>query len=101
MRSRWGEGPDAVFRFRGESDAMIVRGLIAVLAALYNGLTVSEVARVDARAELRRILTDPERIAGTSLRPAHGGRADLVRFEDSDGDLTDQNFDDLYHLEIV
>jgi cysteine desulfuration protein SufE len=50
-----GEGPDAVFRFRGESDAMIVRGLIAVLLALYNGLTVSEVGRVDARAELGRL----------------------------------------------
>jgi cysteine desulfuration protein SufE len=50
-----GSGPDAVFRFRGESDAMIVRGLVAVLAALYNGLSVAEVARVDAPAELRRL----------------------------------------------
>lgn len=44
-----------VFRFEGDSDAMIVRGLIAVLAALYNGLAVDEVARVDARAELGRL----------------------------------------------
>ncbi len=46
---------DGIFRFDGESDAMIVRGLIAVLRALYNGLTVAEVANVDARAEFSRL----------------------------------------------
>ncbi len=50
-----GRGPGAVFGFRGDSDAMIVRGLIAVLGALYNGLTVTEVQQVDARAELARL----------------------------------------------
>ncbi|MDJ1007019.1 MAG: SufE family protein [Paracoccaceae bacterium] len=50
-----GAGGAAVFRFRGDSDAMIVRGLIAILAALYNGLTIAQVARVDAEAELRRL----------------------------------------------
>lgn len=44
-----------VFRFDGDSDAMIVRGLIAVLRALYNDLAVTEVALVDARAELARL----------------------------------------------
>jgi len=53
-----GSGPDAVFRFRGESDAMIVRGLIAVLGALYNGLSVSDVVKVDAPAELARLGLD-------------------------------------------
>ncbi|QBY01472.1 SufE family protein [Rhodophyticola sp. CCM32] len=50
-----GQGPDAVFRFQGESDAMIVRGLIAILHALYAGLSVSEVLQVDAGAELARL----------------------------------------------
>ena len=50
-----GQGPQARFDFQGESDAMIVRGLIAVLHALYSGLTVAEVARVDAGAELSRL----------------------------------------------
>ena len=50
-----GAGPEAVFRFRGDSDAMIVRGLIAVLGALYNGLTLREVLSVDAGAELGRL----------------------------------------------
>ena len=44
-----------VFRFEGDSDAMIVRGLIAVLRALYNGLPVAEVGRVDAPGELARL----------------------------------------------
>jgi len=50
-----GEGPGAVVHFRGDSDALIVRGLIAILLALYNGLTVAEVLRVDAGAELERL----------------------------------------------
>ncbi len=43
------------FDFEGESDAMIVRGLIAVLHALYSGLSLAEVGRVDASAELARL----------------------------------------------
>jgi cysteine desulfuration protein SufE len=43
------------FDFQGDSDAMIVRGLIAVLHALYAGLPVAEVAKVDATAELGRL----------------------------------------------
>jgi len=46
---------DGVFTFEGESDAMIVRGLIAVLRALYNGLPVGDVATVDAGAEMARL----------------------------------------------
>lgn len=46
---------NGIFRFDGESDAMIVRGLIAVLRALYNDLPVAEVPRVDARSELARL----------------------------------------------
>ncbi|MEM7733109.1 MAG: SufE family protein [Pseudomonadota bacterium] len=43
------------FSFEGDSDAMIVRGLIAVLKALYNDVAVTEVARVDAGGELARL----------------------------------------------
>ncbi len=50
-----GTGPDAVIRFRGDSDAMIVRGLIAILIALYSGLTAKEVLGVDAQSELGRL----------------------------------------------
>ena len=50
-----GEGPGATLRFRGESDAMIVKGLIAVLQTLYNGLTVEEARAIDAPSELARL----------------------------------------------
>ncbi len=50
-----GDGPGAIFSFRGESDAMIVRGLIAILHALYSGLSIAEVLKVDAAAELARL----------------------------------------------
>lgn len=50
-----GQGAGASFSFRGESDAMIVSGLIAILKALYNGLPVAEVPKVDAARELARL----------------------------------------------
>jgi cysteine desulfuration protein SufE len=37
-------------RFRGESDAMIVQGLVAVLLALYSGRPAAEIAETDAIA---------------------------------------------------
>lgn len=46
---------NGVFRFDGDSDAMIVRGLIGVLRALYNDVKVSDIALVDARAEMARL----------------------------------------------
>ena len=46
---------DGRFTFEGESDAMIVRGLIAILHALYSGLTLDQVLAVDAPAELARL----------------------------------------------
>jgi len=41
--------------FFGESDAMIVNGLIAVLTKLYNGRAPNEVVAIDARAEMGRL----------------------------------------------
>jgi cysteine desulfuration protein SufE len=43
------------FDFQGDSDAMIVRGLIAVLHALYSGVALAEVGKIDAPAELGRL----------------------------------------------
>ncbi|AGT08324.1 SufE family protein [Paracoccus aminophilus] len=43
------------FDFQGDSDALIVRGLIAILHALYSGVPVGEVLAVDAPAELGRL----------------------------------------------
>ncbi len=70
-----GEGPGAVFTFRGESDAMIVRGLIAILIALYDGLTVEDVLEVDAAAEFKRLGLD----AHLSAQRSNGLRAMIQR----------------------
>jgi len=50
-----GQGPDATFRFRGEADAMIVKGLIAILLALYSGRTARAVTATAAERELARL----------------------------------------------
>ena len=43
-------GDGAHLTYRGESDAMIVRGLVAVLIALYSGRPAGEIAATDAIA---------------------------------------------------
>lgn len=48
-QSRDGE---TVLTYRGESDALIVKGLVAVLLALYSGRPADEVAQTDAVALL-------------------------------------------------
>jgi cysteine desulfuration protein SufE len=70
-----GEGPAARFDFAGDSDAMIVRGLIAVLHALYAGLTPAEMTAVDAPAELGRLGLDSH----LSAQRSNGLRAMLAR----------------------
>lgn len=42
--------PDGALDFRGDSDAHIVRGLVAVVLQLYSGATAGEIAAFDARA---------------------------------------------------
>ncbi|GGD29180.1 SufE family protein [Sinisalibacter lacisalsi] len=46
---------NATFHFDGDSDALIVRGIIAVLHALYDGVPVAKVTAIDAQAELGRL----------------------------------------------
>ena len=46
---------DGLLTFIGESDAIIVRGLIAVLITLYSGLQISEIGKVDVVSELGRL----------------------------------------------
>lgn len=67
------------FDFQGDSDAMIVRGLIAVLHALYSGLPVTEVARVDAPAELGRLGLNDH----LSSQRSNGLRAMVDRIRDT------------------
>jgi cysteine desulfuration protein SufE len=43
-------GPDGTLTFRGDSDAHIVRGLIAILLRLYSGRTPAEILAFDPKA---------------------------------------------------
>ncbi len=63
--------------FRGDSDAMIVRGLIAVLRRLFAGLSLEEAARTDAQAELARLGLDE----ALSAQRSNGLKAMVARLQ--------------------
>ena len=69
---------DGRFHFDGDSDAMIVRGLIALLRRLYDGLPVQDVLTVDARAELGRLALHDH----LSAQRSNGLRAMIERIRD-------------------
>lgn len=50
--------PEGVLRFRGESDAFIVKGLIAVLLRLLNNLPYSDIQDFSIRDTLHRLGLD-------------------------------------------
>ena len=47
--------PDGTLRFRGDSDAHIVRGLIAILMSLYSGRAPAEILAFDAESAFNRL----------------------------------------------
>lgn len=63
-----GEGADPVVTFQGDSDAHIVRGLVAIMLALFSGRRASEILATDAEATLREFGLDehlsPQRANG-------------------------------------
>ncbi|MEM1383597.1 MAG: SufE family protein [Pseudomonadota bacterium] len=73
-----GERGNPRLNFDGDSDAMIVRGLIAVLRALYNGRPLSEVGQVDAEGQLARL----ELQAHLSAQRSNGLKAMIARLRD-------------------
>ena len=49
------EGTDPILKFRGDSDAHIVRGLIAITLALFSGRHASQIAATDEREVFDRL----------------------------------------------
>jgi cysteine desulfuration protein SufE len=47
--------PDGALRFRGDSDAHIVRGLIAILLQLYSGQRAEDILAFDAKGAFERL----------------------------------------------
>ena len=64
--------------FRGDSDAMIVRGLIAVLISLISGRRLDEIRALDVRGQLERLGLDQ----ALSSQRSNGLRAMVARIED-------------------
>ena len=65
---------DGRLRFRGDSDAHIVRGLIALLLELYSDRTPTEILSFDADAGLKRL-----GLAGALSRQRSNGLAAMVQ----------------------
>ena len=70
---------DGGYDFAGDSDALIVRGLIAVLHALYAGVPPEAVEGVDAQAALARLGLD----AHLSAQRSNGVRAMVDRIRET------------------
>lgn len=72
--------PEAgTFHFQGDSDAMIVKGLIALLHRLYDGMPMDEVTGVDAKAELGRLGLNDH----LSAQRSNGLRAMIDRIQET------------------
>ena len=64
---------DGTLRFRGDSDAHIVRGLIAILLRLYSGRAPSEILAFDAKATFEAL-----GLAGALSAQRSNGLASMV-----------------------
>ncbi len=50
-----GDGSDPVLTFKGDSDAHIVRGLVAIMIALFSGHRASAILRTEAEETMREL----------------------------------------------
>lgn len=66
-------------RFDGDSDALIVRGLIALLRKLFNDLKLEQALAVDAEAELARLGLNDH----LSSQRSNGLRAMIARIKET------------------
>ncbi|WP_159590340.1 SufE family protein [Chelativorans xinjiangense] len=68
LHTEIGEGRDPLITFKGDSDAHIVRGLVAIMMALFSGRRASEILTTDADDTLRALGLDehltPQRANG-------------------------------------
>jgi cysteine desulfuration protein SufE len=55
LSSQLQPGPPARLEFRGDSDAHIVKGLIALLFKLYSGRTAAEILALDVKSVFERL----------------------------------------------
>ncbi|KXF79459.1 cysteine desufuration protein SufE [Paramesorhizobium deserti] len=58
LKTEIGGGPDPEIIFLGDSDAHIVRGLVAIVLALYSGRKASEILAIDPEGILKTLGLD-------------------------------------------
>ncbi|HEV7255435.1 MAG TPA: SufE family protein [Mesorhizobium sp.] len=75
LETTFGPGADPVLSFRGQSDAHIVRGLVAIMLTLFSGRRASEILALDAEGTLRALGLDEH----LSTQRANGLRAMIRR----------------------
>jgi cysteine desulfuration protein SufE len=77
LQTSKGEGDDPVIAFRGDSDAHIVKGLVAIILALYSGQPASTITATDAGALLNKLGLDQH----ISPQRSNGLRAMVARIK--------------------
>jgi cysteine desulfuration protein SufE len=55
LQTSKGDGADPAIQYRGDSDAHIVKGLVAIILALYSGQTASTISSTDANTLLKKL----------------------------------------------
>ena len=55
LQTSVGDGPDPDVQVLGDSDAHIVKGLVAIILALYSGKRASEISTTDAEALMKQL----------------------------------------------
>ena len=78
-----GSGPSAVMTFDGDSDAHIVRGLVAIVLAIYTGKTAVEIRDLDAIS----VFTEIGLIEHLSAQRANGLRSMIRRIREEAAEL--------------
>jgi cysteine desulfuration protein SufE len=81
LQTEIGGGQDPVIHFRGDSDAHIVRGLVAIMIALFSGKPASQIVAIDAEETMRELGLDEH----LTPQRANGLRAMIRRMKDEAG----------------
>lgn len=87
LTTQTGPGIDPILIFRGDSDAHIVRGLVAIMLALFSGKPASQILRTDAEATLKGLGLDEH----LSPQRANGLRSMVKRIQHDAGAALKQN----------
>jgi cysteine desulfuration protein SufE len=77
LQTSTGDGADPAIQYRGDSDAHIVKGLVAIILALYSGQTASTITSTDANTLLKKLGLDQH----LSPQRSNGLRAMVMRIQ--------------------